>query len=72
MVVVKIKGPEGIARVLSSEPGMTFLVDKFTNGVRGMVAHVRDYRFPSPTQAYQIWSIPAEGYEIVAGNPFSS
>lgn len=47
---------------------MTFPVDKFTIGVLGPVAHVRDYRFrPTEFRAanYQIWSIGADGYEIV-------
>lgn len=65
MVVVKIVGQEGLARVLSGMVGMTFVVDKFTDGARGRVAHVRDYRYPNRPGGFQIWSIGAEGYEEI-------
>jgi hypothetical protein len=68
MQSVVIVNKAGIDRVLRGEPGMTFVVDEFTNGVLGPVAHVRDYRFP-PSQLkakpFQIWSIPFDGYEVV-------
>lgn len=67
MIIIKIN-KEGCNRVLNGQIGMTFPVDKFTVGVLGPVAHVRDYRFgPTELRAvnYQIWSIGADGYEIV-------
>lgn len=55
----------GCDRVLDSEAGMTFIVDKFTPSSEGDVAHIRDYRYNSLGRAFQIWSIPNLGYEII-------
>lgn len=67
MKVAKINA-QGVARVLDGKPGMTFVVDCFTDGLRGPVAHVRDYRYPGPRnngEPFQIWSIAADGYELI-------
>lgn len=56
---------EGRGRVLGWNEKLILPVDKFTNGVRGPVAHCRDYRYPETHFPYQIWSIGADGYEIV-------
>ena len=63
-MVIKLL-PEGIARVLSGAAGMTFVVDSFTPGQQGQVAHVRDYRYPGAHYPWQIWSIPRPGYEVI-------
>jgi len=55
----------GELRVLNGKIGMVFPVDKFTNGVAGPVAHVRDYRYPGDHRDYQIWSIAADSYELI-------
>jgi hypothetical protein len=62
MTFVKLLAP-GTDRVIRGEEGMIFPVDKFSDGVMGKVAHIRDYRFDGP-RSYQIWSIPADGYEL--------
>lgn len=64
--VIKINA-KGCARVLNGMVGMTFIVDKFTAGRAGfgMVAHVRDYRYPGNRRLFQIWSINSYGYDIV-------
>lgn len=67
MHIAKLK-QEGLARVLDGRVGMTFIVDKFTDGVAGKVAHVRDYRWPPETnmgRPFVIWSIAADGYELI-------
>lgn len=55
-------------RIPRAERGMAFVVDKFSNGVNGMVAHVRDYRFSERetggSSDYAIWSIGADLYEV--------
>jgi hypothetical protein len=56
---------KGLERVLNGSVGMTFVVDSFTDGVKGKVAHVRDYRIPQNGKAFQIWSISADGYELI-------
>jgi hypothetical protein len=66
LCVVKLT-EAGRARVLDGVAGMTFIVDSFTHGQRGPVAHVRDYRYPGDHYPYQIWSIGVIGYEIIAG-----
>jgi hypothetical protein len=38
---------------------MTFIVDHFTRGIRGPIAHLRDYRYPNKWCPFQIWSIPS-------------
>lgn len=53
----------GIPRVIKGQEGMIFVVDKFTDGISGQIAHVRDYRYDG-FYGYAIWSIPADGYEI--------
>lgn len=57
---------KGVARVLNGAAGMVFPVDKFTVGVSGAVAHVRDYRYQGTVRDFQTWSIGAEGYEVMA------
>jgi hypothetical protein len=66
MVFIKLFGP-GVHRVIRGEEGMIFPVDKFSNGLMGDVAHIRDYRFDG-TLGYVIWSIPADGYEVFFSN----
>lgn len=56
----------GCDRVLDGKPGMVFIVDAFTNGARGPIAHVRDYRYANDSKPFQIWSIGADGYEVVS------
>lgn len=64
--------PAGVNRVLHGAAGMTFLVDSFTDGVRGRVAHVRDYRYPNEGgKPYCIWSLSAGDYELIAPVPHS-
>jgi hypothetical protein len=60
---------KGMVRVLSAAPGMTFVVDRFSEGSRGQVAHVRDYRYPRPDikRDHQIWSLSPDEYELVGG-----
>lgn len=55
----------GAARVLNGTAGMTFVVERFSPGVAGEVAHVLDYRYPreDAVGGYQSWSIAADGYE---------
>lgn len=65
MLIAKLKR-EGLERVLDGRVGMTFPVDSFTPGVRGPVAHVRDYRYFGSHYPYQTWSIGADGYELLA------
>ena len=70
MRVIKIKGNEGLRRVLNAVDGMTFIVDKFTDrapGLEGRVAHVRDYRYSDPGlgREFQIWSIGPDGYDEI-------
>lgn len=57
----------GAARVLNGTAGMTFVVERFSDGVAGEVAHVLDYRYPRDDAAggYQCWSIAADGYELL-------
>lgn len=65
IVVINVQGAQ---RVLSGKSGMTFVVDSFTDTVdkRGLVAHVRDYRYRQSTEhQYQIWSIGPEGYSVI-------
>jgi hypothetical protein len=64
MQIIKLT-PAGTARVSESTEGMTFIVDAWTDGERGKVAHVRDYRYPSKLRPFQIWSIAAGGYELI-------
>jgi hypothetical protein len=59
--MIRLTSDRGVDRVLDGALGMTFVVDRFTDGQAGKVAHVRDYRH----RPFQIWSIPADGYEIV-------
>jgi hypothetical protein len=59
--MIKLTSARGVARVGEGALGMTFVVDGFTDGQAGKVAHVRDYR----RRPFQIWSIPADSYEIV-------
>ncbi len=69
MPIIKIArlNERGLNRVLNGRVGMTFIIDGFTSGVAGDVAHVRDYRFFGVLgRDYQIWSIPADGYEIIS------
>jgi hypothetical protein len=66
--MIKLTSDRGVERVLDGALGMTFVVDHFTEGQSGNVAHVRDYRhigMHSLTPSFQMWSIPADGYEIV-------
>jgi hypothetical protein len=66
--MIKLTSDRGVARVLDGALGMTFVVESFTDGEAGKVAHVRDYRHAWTHhlgRAFQIWSIPADGYEIV-------
>ena len=65
MRVIILTGPAGLSRVLNSELGMAFAVERFSEGQAGPVAHVRDYRFATAYKAFQIWSIPADGYMVV-------
>lgn len=58
---------EGFPRVLEPRIGLTFIVDSVTKGLHGPVAHVRDYRYSSSTNAYCIWSIPSYGYVLLEG-----
>jgi hypothetical protein len=55
----------GVSRVLNGMVGLTFLVESFTEGVSGPVAHVRDYRYRSEPSTYQIWSLAADQYELL-------
>lgn len=57
----------GVARVLDGTAGMTFLVDTFTPGIAGPVAHVRDYRYRRDDvgKEFQIWSLAADQYELL-------
>lgn len=65
MIVVKIN-VKGCADVLDGTPGMTFIVERFTSGAAGKVAHVRDYRYRDlDNYPYQIWCIGGDGYEVV-------
>lgn len=63
-IVVVLK-KEGLARVLNGKEGMTFVVNRFTVGLRGPVAHVRDYRYPGDHFPWQVWSLGADEYEVV-------
>ena len=59
----------GLSRVLNATVGQIFLVDHFTPGVGGLVAHVRDFRYPQcerPTvRDFQIWSLGVGDWEPV-------
>lgn len=55
----------GVNRVLNGSQGMTFIVDNFTPGLQGEVAHVRDYRYPGDHRPFQIWSLAAPDYDII-------
>lgn len=69
LTVAKIN-EKGLWRAGNSAVGMTFIVDKFTpDQYGGHVAHVRDYRYPGDHFPYQIWSIPADGYDIILPAP---
>ncbi len=57
--------PEGLPRVLNGQVGMTFIVNEFTEGAYGPVAHVRDYRFVSDASKFQVWSLAGDQYEVV-------
>lgn len=70
MIVIKLLR-QGLHR-LPGEIGMTFIVDSFSPGAAGDVAHVRDYRYPQDGRPYCIWSIPADGYEIITESPRSN
>jgi hypothetical protein len=52
-------------RVLNGEVGMTFIVDHFTRGIRGPIAHLRDYRYPNKWCPFRIWSVPVDCYQVV-------
>jgi hypothetical protein len=68
MQVIKLNA-KGVARVLDGKVGMTFIVDSLTTCIHaGPVAHVRDYRYQHASlgRDFQIWSIPREGYEVIA------
>lgn len=67
MIIVKLLSA-GVPRVLDGIPGMTFMVDEFTPGAEGPVAHVRDYRFDKSPGGFQIWSIGAKGYQQIFDN----
>jgi hypothetical protein len=48
------------------EAGMLFVVDNFTSGLMGPVAHLRDYRYGKDNhKGFQTWSVGADGYEVV-------
>lgn len=57
----------GLSRVLDGRIGMTFVVDKFTDTIdnRGRMAHVRDYRYPTQGNGFQIWSLGPEDYDLL-------
>lgn len=59
---------KGCDRVLHAEPGLTFVVDKFSAAAKPgeRVAHVRDYRFRDDKE-YVIWSLGPEQYQIIEG-----
>lgn len=65
-VVVKLKC-SGIARVLSGHEGQTFIVDKFTPTIdnRGLLVHVRDYRYPNDHRKFQTWTLGPDDYEVI-------
>jgi hypothetical protein len=52
-------------RVLGGTVGMTFIVDKFSDSPHGPVAHVRDYRYHGGHRPFQVWSVPADDYEVI-------
>lgn len=67
---------KGLRRVRNAAVGLTFIVDNFTpDQFGGRVAHIRDYRYPGDHFPWQIWSIPADGYDIIlpdnSGHGFS-
>lgn len=65
---VRVIGNRGLSRVLEGWQGMMLQAMTFTPGLAGPVAHCLDRRYPSPgsVHGYQTWSIPADGYEVVA------
>lgn len=54
----------GEARVLDGREGMTFVIDSF-GGVNDRCANVRDYRFPSGSRPFQIWTLVPACFEMV-------
>lgn len=57
----------GLRKILDGQEGMVFMVDKFTNGLLGPVAHVRDYRSGQDShKGFTIWSLPYDEYEVVS------
>ena len=67
LVLVKLlKG--GLERIPHSQIGQTFMVEDFTSGQAGDVAHIRDYRFPSKSRDYQVWSLAGDQYEVLFSN----
>lgn len=64
-VVVRLK-ERGVTKVLDGMPNMTFIVDDFTVGLMGPVAHVRDYRHIRDDGRPQTWSLSADEYEVLS------
>lgn len=65
----------GLGRVLNGSIGREYDVDAFTKGAAGAVAHVRAMAQERSAQmssagdrAFNIWSLGAEDYELVAGS----
>ena len=62
-ILINLTKEGALDRVLFGKEGQTFVVDAVTDGVEGLVCHVRDYRYPQDGgKPYQIWSLGAYDY----------
>lgn len=66
-LTVVVLTDKGCKRVNHAEPGLSFIVERFTASAKEgeRVAHVRDYRFRDESKAYAIWSLSPDQYQIV-------
>jgi hypothetical protein len=65
-LVINVTAVGAHERVLSAKEGMTFVVDAVTERPNGeLVCHVRDYRYDTGSNGYQIWSLGPEHYDVL-------
>lgn len=70
-VLINLTRKGAFDRVVSGKEGQTLVIDAVTDGIEGLVCHVRDYRYPQEGgKLYQIWSLGTHDYVPLMLNYF--